>query len=265
MDVTRISACSFPLKEKDLDYTFQVISDSGFDKIDLVGRMPHFSVTDPEYDLGALRRAVDTYGVQLANIGSYCGRGFSDPSHDERQGALEEMRKTLDVAKAFGAKSIRIFPGDGTLANMEKVVPYFKESAEHAERAGVYMGIENHGGEISGNPEACKEISERVGSPYFGILYEPCNLMAAGADYKLAFETFKEHIVHVHVKDGKYNEAGKWERCMLGDGEIDYTWVWQQVEGLGYDRDYALEFEVGNIEPVETGYRKWLETWANLT
>jgi sugar phosphate isomerase/epimerase len=264
MDVSRVTACSFPLKEKDLDYTFQVISESGFDKIDLVGRMPHFSVTDPAYDMDELRRVVEKYGVRLANIGSYCGRGFSDESEDERQAAMDEMKKTLDVAKEFGAKSIRIFPGDGTLASMDKVVPYFKESAAYAETVGVYMGIENHGGEISGNPEACREISEKVGSPYFGILYEPCNLMAAGAEYKSAFESFKDHIVHVHIKDGKYNDDGKWERCMLGDGEIDYTWVWDQVEALGYDRDYALEFEVGNIEPVETGYKKWLDTWAKL-
>ena len=29
MDVTRISACSFPLRERDLDYTFQVIAEAG--------------------------------------------------------------------------------------------------------------------------------------------------------------------------------------------------------------------------------------------
>ena len=85
--------------------------------------------------------------------------------------------------------------------------------------------------------------------------------MAAGVEYKPAFEVFKDHIVHVHIKDGNYNAEGKWERCMLGDGVIDYHWVWDQVEALGYDRDYALEFEVGNIEPVETGYRKLYETW----
>ncbi|MFT5370469.1 MAG: sugar phosphate isomerase/epimerase, partial [Candidatus Latescibacterota bacterium] len=133
MDVSRVTACSFPLKEKDLDYTFQVISESGFDKIDLVGRMPHFSVTDPAYDMDELRRVVEKYGVRLANIGSYCGRGFSDESEGERKAAMDEMKKTLDVAKEFGAKSIRIFPGDGTLASMDKVVPYFQESAGYAE------------------------------------------------------------------------------------------------------------------------------------
>lgn len=263
MDVTRITACSFPLKEKDLDYTFKVISEAGFDKIDLVGRMPHFSVTDPEYDMDELRRVCDKYGVNLANIGSYCGREFVADSQEEREAALDEMKKTLDIAKEFGSKSIRIFPGDGKHASVDKLVPYFQQSAEHAEKLGIYMGIENHGSEISGNPEVCKEISEKVGSKYFGILYEPCNLMAAGAEYKSAFEVFKDHIVHVHIKDGDYNAEGKWERCMLGEGSIDYHWVWDQVEALGYGRDYALEYEIPQIEAVETGYRKWYEIWEN--
>ena len=46
MDTNRLSACSFPLKTRDLDYTLLVISESGFEKMDLVARMPHFSMTD---------------------------------------------------------------------------------------------------------------------------------------------------------------------------------------------------------------------------
>ena len=37
-----------------------------------------------------------------------------------------------------------------------------------------------------------------------------------------------------------------------------------QVEALGYTGEYALEFEVGHIEPVETGYAKWLNYWKEL-
>ena len=48
---------------------------------------------------------------------------------------------------------------------------------------------------------------------------------------------------------------------MLGKGEIDCGWVVDEVEATGYKGDYALEFEVGEIEPVETGYKKWYETW----
>ena len=263
MDTSRVSACSYPLREQDLAYTCKVISEAGFKKIDLLGRMPHFSATDPEYSLDDLRRVLEKCDLQLANIGSYCGRDFSAETEAERQAAMAEMKKTLDVAREFGSKSIRIMPGDGKRASIDAVVPFFKDAAEYAEKLGVYMGIENHGGEISGNAEACKEISEKVGSRYFGILYEPSNLMGANTDYQEALEVFKDHIVHVHIKDGKYNDEGKWERAMLGDGVIDLHWVWDKVESTGYDRDYALEFEVGNIEPVETGYKKWYEMWVN--
>ena len=263
MDKERVSACSYPLQKEGLDYTFKVISEAGFKKIDLLAKMPHFSVTDPEFSLDELERVSDRYGVAVANIGSYCGKGFSSVSEDERNAAVNEIEKTLDAAKRLGAKSIRVTPGSGEREVIDLVVPYFQQAADRAEKHGVYMGIENHGGAISGNPDACKEISEKVGSKFFGILYEPCNLMACGVEYKAAFDTLRDHVVHVHFKDGKYDRDEKWVRTMLGDGIIDIQWVFEQVEGTGYDRDYALEFEVGEIEPVETGYKKWFETWKN--
>ena len=264
MDKNRVSACSFPLKEKPVDYALKVISESGFDKVDLLARMPHFSVTDPDYSVDELERLCDQYGVRIANIGAYCGRGFSSEDESEREAAVEEMNTTLAVAKRLGSRTIRVAPGTGKREEIDTLVPYFKAAAEIAERDGIWMGIENHGTEISGNPEACLEISEKVGSKHFGILYEPSNLMAANVDYKEAFDIFQDHIVHVHIKDGNYNDEGKWERCMLGAGIIDVNWVWDQVEGLGYKDEYALEFEVGHIEPVETGYAKWLGYWENL-
>jgi len=264
VDVNRVSACSFPLKEQPLDYALKVMSESGFDKIDLLARMPHFSVTDPDYSVDELERLCDTYGVRIANIGAYCGRGFSSENASERDAAVEEMNKTLEVAKRLGSRTIRVAPGTGKRAEIDTLVPSFKDAAEIAERDGIWMGIENHGTEISGTPEACLEISEKVGSKHFGILYEPSNLMAANVDYKDAFDIFQDHIVHVHIKDGNYNDEGKWERCMLGDGVIDVKWVWDNVEALGYKDEYALEFEVGQIEPVETGYSKWLRYWESL-
>jgi len=264
MDANRASACSYPLKEQSLDYALKVIGESGFSKVDLLARMPHFSVTDPEYSVDELERLCDLHGVRVANIGAYCGGAFSSQVETERQAAVDEMNITLDVAKRLGARTVRVAPGTGKRDEIDTLVPYFKAAAETAERFGIWLGIENHGSEISGNPEACVEISEKVGSPHFGVLYEPSNLMDANVDYKEAFEIFKDHIVHVHIKDGSYNAAGKWERCMLGDGVIDVTWVWDRVEALGYTGQYALEFEVGDIEKVETGYAKWLQYWEAL-
>ncbi|MCK5806073.1 MAG: hypothetical protein KAI66_24790, partial [Lentisphaeria bacterium] len=91
----------------------------------------------------------------------------------------------------------------------------------------------------------------------FGILYEPGNLMAGGVDYKEAFAVFKGWITHVHAKDSHVID-GVYSRTMLGDGSIDYDWIVSALEGSGYDGDYALEYEIETIVPIEEGLPKWL-------
>jgi len=261
MDTARVSACTYPLRDKEPEYAFEVIAGAGFTQIDLLGRLPHFSATDPRYRLDELERLLARHGLRVANIGSYCGQGFSAGTPGEIEAARHDLQQTLAAAHRLGARSIRVMPGDGRRASLDRLVPHFQWAAEHAARLGVYMGFENHGGEISGDPAACAELSARVGSPFFGVLYEPANLMAAGVDYQAAFAVFAEHIVHIHVKDGVRDAGGRWRLTMLGQGAIDLHWLWTQLEGRGYAGAYALEYEVGDIEPVETGYRKWLAAW----
>ncbi len=77
MNADRLSACTNPLREQPLEYTFRVIKEAGYDQVDLLARMPHFSVTDPDYDVVNLERCCEDHGIRVANLGSYCGRGFS--------------------------------------------------------------------------------------------------------------------------------------------------------------------------------------------
>ena len=259
MDISRASACTYGLNSKNFDYALQVVADAGFKKVDLWGGMPHFSINESEYSIDELIKATEKYGVRIANIGTYCGKAFSSDSKDEIEQELKNTKKTIDIANRLGARSIRITPGSGELTIRDNIVPYFKQSAEYAESKGVYMGFENHGGPISGNPEACAELSGKVGSKHFGVLYEPCNLMHAGVDYKKAFNVFSQFITHLHVKDGKPNADGRFRATMLGDGIIDVVWVVENLNKVGYKGDFALEYEVNDIEPIETGLKKWFE------
>jgi len=264
MDVSRASACTYDLRKKDMEYALNVIAGAGFKKVDLWGGMPHFSIDESEYDVDKLIEVAKNYGLQIANIGTYCGGKFSSDSSEEVQKALQEMKKTIDIANKLGTRSIRISPGSGEREVIDKIVPHFQESAKYAESKGVYMGFENHGGGISGDPEACAELSEKVGSKHFGVLYEPCNLMHSGTDYKEAFAKFHPYITHLHIKDGAPQPDGKFKGTMLGDGVIDVEWVVENLDKAGYTGDFALEYEVSHIEPIETGLIKWFEYYKNL-
>jgi len=69
------------------------------------------------------------------------------------------------------------------------------------------LGMENHSSSIAGKPDYANQLCVAVDSPYFWVLYEPCNLLHLQADYKQAFEVLADHIVHIHVKDGLWQDG----------------------------------------------------------
>ena len=147
---------------------------------------------------------------------------------------------------------------------IDKVVPWLRRSAEYAAEKGIYMGMENHSKGISGQPELCVELVEKVGSPYFGILYEPHNLMHhSGTDYRAALEIMKEHVVHCHFKDGAPTASGEYGFTMMGEGDIDFPWIVEQLEAAGYEGDYALEYELPVLKPEE-GLKPFYEKFVAM-
>ena len=264
MNIQRISACTYPLREQPCDYALQVLADSGVHRADLWGRDPHFPELPTDEQLSAIEEISAATGVAIANLGTYPGHDFSSDDPDEREADLRNMHITIDAAERLGCRSIRIMPGKGEdPAVIDAVAPLMAESADHAEEAGVYLGMENHRGSIAGNPEHALRLCEAVGSDHFGVLFEPCNLLHAGVDYREAFEAFADWIVHVHVKDGRRTEDG-FERVHLGEGDVDPQWIIDALEGISYQGDYALEYEIADIEPVESGLRRWVNKFQDI-
>jgi len=258
MDLSRVSACTYPLRERPWQDALRVIAGAGYERVDLLGRPPHLSLNPDECDPAAVKAAADDLGLQVANLGTYVGRGFAGQDAAACEEELAQLHRAVDVAALFGARSIRVVPGDDQPGSIERVASWFERGVEYAARKGIYMGFETHGGGISGDPARCRELAERVGSPYFGVLYDPCNVMAAGVDYRMALWEMREHIVHVHLKDGAVDVEQGFHRVMLGDGQIDCAWVIGQLDLLGYDGDLALEYELAS-PPPEEGLRAWLE------
>ena len=268
MDMRRVSACTIPFLEEPLETALDAIAAAGFGKIDLLERLPHLSLDPEESDPVAVKAAADDHGLQIANLGTYVGAGFASGEPAAQEAELVRMHRTLDLAAFFGSRSIRVRPGDDDPRCIDRIVPWFQLSAEFAAEQGIYMGVENHGGGVSGNPEICRELAERVGSPLFGVLYEPYNLMAAGVDYRSALETMEEWIVHVHFKDGIMTDQG-FRMTPIGQGEIDVVWIVQRLAELGYGGDFALEYDPHTIPatelaPPERGLRQWYEAFRAM-
>lgn len=265
MDLSRLSTCTFPLKDRPLDQALPVIAAAGYKRIDLLGRMPHFSLDPAECAPAAIQALAEEHGLAIANLGTYVGVGLASENQAEQEAALQEMKLAIDIAATYRARSIRVFRPHSEIddpAKIDHIVPWLQQAATYAQSKNVYMGFENHGGPLCGNPEQCRILSAKVGSPYFGVLYDPCNLMGAGTDYRSALDIMQDHITHVHFKDGLVDQDG-FRRTMLGEGDIDFGWIMQRLDEIGYDGHIATEYELP--EPVpEEGLRRWYEAYQAL-
>jgi sugar phosphate isomerase/epimerase len=257
MDMSRFSCCSRDFRHLSIEGAFARIAESGLRKVDLWRGGTHLSLDPSESDPEAIKKAAEANGLQIANLGTYVGGGFASNDRSVQEQALKDLRRAIDLAVFFGSRSIRARAGNDDPALIDRMAPWFQRGAEYAAKYDIPMGIENHGGAINGNPEVCVELFEKVGSPYFGVLYEPANLMHAGVDYKYALGVMHKHVVHVHFKPSS-GMGDNYEKCMLGEGTMDLQWIMVHLERIGYQGDIALEYE--NVpEPPETGLVKWYE------
>jgi sugar phosphate isomerase/epimerase len=260
MELSRISACTYPIRTEPLDHIFSVFSTAGYKKLDLWGGPPNYASDPSECDIDAMRELAESYGLLIANLGTYGGRTLADNGLDAE---LAILQHDIDNAVALGSRSIRVSPGHGEDADVEELIPLFSQAAEYAAEKGIYLGMENHNGSIACDPDAVMPLVEAVDSPYFGILYEPANLMACRVPYKEAYKAFRGHVVHAHVKDSRWI-GDTYERTMLGEGDVDIRWVVETLEADGYDGDYALEFEIEKKVPIEQGLPTWLEYFQRI-
>ena len=287
IDLSRISTCSICLNHMSAEKAFPIIAASGYKKVDTHEKI-HLQIFPDLCDIENLKDTAEKNGLQIANLSTYAGGGldgrktaytfhgwevphperftsigFSSDDPDELKIEFEQIKRTIDIAAFVGARSIRVVPGNDEPETIDKVVPWFKRAAEYAEEKSVYMAFENHSAGIAGTPELCVELAEKVGSPYFGILYEPGNLMFdTGTDYRKALETMKNHVVHCHFKDCKPVDEG-YEMQHFGAGTIDFPWIVEQLNAVGYEGDFALEYELHDPE-AEIGLKKFYDDYLAL-
>ena len=160
---------------------------------------------------------------------------------------------------------MRFVPGDEDPDKLDMMLPYLKEMTQYAEEKGIIMVCENHDTDILGQPETLVKMCEMVGSDHIGVIYEPLNLMEqAGLDFKKAFEVMRDIIKMVHLKDGFLDPTQRtYIPTLFGEGDMDYMWVVNRLEQIGYKGYIGLEYEVPGY-PVEKGAKQYLDGYKKM-
>ncbi|HSD65730.1 MAG TPA: TIM barrel protein, partial [Vicinamibacteria bacterium] len=230
-----------------------VEDDSQFLKAEVSGegRRGEFDPSQPSSKkyLDRLAEAIAKTGVRAAHISNNAPRNLADLDEAKRRGGVQVAKHWLDGARQIGAISMRcntggpriipaaqIDPELGYPMNKEvvphlrKAIESFRELAEHGEKVGVKVTIENHWG-LAADPMNIWIIIREVASPYCEASPDFCNweheyLLYHGLE---VLAPLSSSMVH----------AKRWTRFP----DVDIARCVRIMTNAGYRGYFAVEFE----------------------
>jgi sugar phosphate isomerase/epimerase len=160
-----------------------------FDFIDLAADLPLDAVELTSYywaettDDYAEKLRAYCEKKKLAISGVPVGNTFTSKDDAKRAAEVKRVQEWTARAAKVGAKTVRIFAGalekGESLADAQKrVVDAMNECCETAEKLGVYLALENHGG-ITDTPEHLLELVKPVTSKALGVNIDTGNFHTA--------------------------------------------------------------------------------------
>jgi len=117
----------------------------------------HFSSLEPSF-LNKMRKKIVEHNLEVVNIPVDIG-DISQVKEKNRK------KRWLDIGKELGSPSIRVNTGESEdRFALERIILSYQELVDYAEKIGMKVLIENHGG-VSNQPKAILRIVEEVNSP----------------------------------------------------------------------------------------------------
>ena len=162
-------------------------------------------------EAAAIAKELKQNGIEVYSIGSPIGKVRLADNFEKE---LARFENTLAIAKATGARCIRLFSffetsalGDDAKAEVIRRLTVF---AEKAKDSGVILCHENEKGIYGDTAERCREIVDAI--PTIASVFDPANFIQCGVNTQEAWELLKDSVHYLHIKDaladGKVVPAG---------------------------------------------------------
>lgn len=194
-----------------------------------------------------LKEQMENHGILASSIGSPIGK---IKIAEDFAPHFELYKRVVKTAKMLNCRYIRVFSfyNDGenwTSAEREEVFKRLSMMLEYAKKEEVTLLHENEKGIYGDNLSRCKEIMEEFYCDNFGMVFDPANFVQTGVNTIEAFDSFKNYISYMHIKDALF-ESGKVTPAGMGDGNVEY--ILKNLFDMGYDGYLSLEPHLGTFE-----------------
>ena len=204
---------------------------------------------------------------------------FTHPDLQKRLQELEKQKQAIDLTVKMGGQFCRTLTGQNRPGLDRKqalgwCVEMIREAVGYAADRGIIITIENHYKdgyweypEFALRSEVFLEIIEQIGSPFFGVNFDPSNTIVAGEDPLELLQKIKSRVVSMHASDrylkgGSLTDLRKLEldpvygyaktiqHGVIGKGLNDYDSIFRILKEAGFDGWISIEDGMNGMDEL---------------
>jgi sugar phosphate isomerase/epimerase len=225
-----------PSPSWDLDEGLDVLDELGMKFIEL--RAAYGEIVD-QMDDDTFLRVADRVKERGFTVTTYLGQvGRALPDETIRAQDIAHITRAVQRADYLGTPQLRTMgykkgdPGTDWYAIAIEMYTAMAEIAGAGNKTLILENPPNTTSAVCTAPECLKALQE-IDSPHFRHNFDPGNFGAHGEVGIDLFETFKDYIVNVHVKDiGVPGDKDTY--CIAGDGQCEYPEIFKRLQEMGY-------------------------------
>lgn len=242
--------------------------EAGIDGFEVVQWASYLSDEEQGEYLELVQRIKDEFDVGFTVHAPIIDIHLGSLNRRVRAAALEEIKASLDLARAIdasvvvvhGAPGIITMPigewskqvyqppkGERELVDKQEayLVRAIKDLADYA--PDILLGVENlvfpH--ELYRSPEEMQELLRKVNRSNVGVTVDAGHAQVCGYQATEFINLLNDRVIHVHLHDNH----GVWdEHLPLGKGVVDYVGLIQTLKKQGFQGVVNLEFSLNNPE-----------------
>lgn len=240
-----------------LDQLVKEVEKLGVEQVDFHIRF----LGDPRGAGKAILAALAHSRVTLSGLSM--GNDFNQADPAKFKAQVEEVKTWLAVAEEVKAPVSRIFGGtlpreqrgdpDAKAAARQRILDGLSAVLPDAQKRGVILGLENHGG-LPCSAEEQVDVIHAVHSPWLRATVDVGNYMECGQEPHVGCAVAAPVAAYVHFKDFRRvpdatrPRGFRLEARALGEGEADLHACIRALRKVGYHGSIALEYEAEEDE-----------------
>ncbi|UQF12357.1 sugar phosphate isomerase/epimerase family protein [Vagococcus lutrae] len=256
-----------------LEETFRMVKQAGFDTIEL--NMSEFNDSDinsfgiatensqflttltTSEGLIKIKEISEMYDLPISSISTdlHWKYRLNDENPTVREQGKEVAKRMIDACHILGGDTVLIVPGvikteDCYEEAYRLAQQTLKELSFYAEKANIYLGVENVWNRFLLTPLEMKRFIDEINHPFIKVYLDIGNILHFGYPHQW-IETLGSRIVKVHVKDYKLSAGNATGFTKLLAGDVNWIEVIGELKRVHYTGPLTAELTPNRYYPEQ--------------